>query len=236
MNYQLSDFDCGAVKVIKRKGMKNLRLRVCDKSADILVSTPYFVGKQEVRDFVAEHMDWLGEEQAKVKRRLERDSRPWSQRKNIYLFGKTCDVRFSFWRKQTVQVSYDGFALHVNCPEDVSGCKSLDQTIEEAFEKSMRRILFLKSQEYKEKWELVLGVHAKELRIKKMRTRWGSCNIEAQRIWLSFALIYKPDICLDYVVLHELVHLVEKNHTRKFWSIIDKVFPPREYCERILAS
>lgn len=61
--------------------------------------------------------------------------------------------------------------------------------------------------------------------VKKMKTRWGTCNREAKRIWLNLELAKKPEHCLEYVIVHELVHLLERNHTDKFMAYMDKFMP-----------
>jgi len=75
------------------------------------------------------------------------------------------------------------------------------------------------------RWQPVLGVRVAECRIKRMRTKWGTCNIPARRIWLNLELAKRPAACLEYVVVHELVHLLERYHNRRFQSLMDKFLP-----------
>ena len=75
------------------------------------------------------------------------------------------------------------------------------------------------------KYESRMGVSVAEFRIRKMRTKWGSCNIEARRIWLNVELARKPPECLEYLVVHEMVHLLERTHSHRFRSLMDKFFP-----------
>jgi len=76
-----------------------------------------------------------------------------------------------------------------------------------------------------EHWEQVLGVRASEWGVKRMKTRWGTCNIEARRIWLNLELIKKPSSCLEYVVVHELMHLLERHHNHRFTGLMNKYLP-----------
>ena len=76
-----------------------------------------------------------------------------------------------------------------------------------------------------EKWQTVLGVHVNEFGIKKMKTKWGTCNIEARRIWINLELAKKPVACLEYIVVHELTHLLERNHNERFIAIMDRHLP-----------
>ena len=74
------------------------------------------------------------------------------------------------------------------------------------------------------------GVYADEFRIKNMKTRWGTCNIEKRRIWINLQLAKKPMECLEYVVIHELAHRRHMNHSRAFWAEVEKYCP--DYLER----
>jgi predicted metal-dependent hydrolase len=75
------------------------------------------------------------------------------------------------------------------------------------------------------KWEAALEVKVAECRVKKMKTKWGSCNPEARRIWLNLELSKKPLRCLEYLLVHELAHLIERRHNSAFISMMDKHLP-----------
>jgi len=76
-----------------------------------------------------------------------------------------------------------------------------------------------------EKWLPKVDVQAPAVRIKKMKTLWGSCNAEAGRVWLNLELIKKPQPCLEFILVHELVHMVERHHNERFLQIMDRVMP-----------
>lgn len=76
-----------------------------------------------------------------------------------------------------------------------------------------------------EKWQAVMGVKAKRIQFRKMKTRWGSCNPYTQNIRLNTELMKMPGHCLEYVVVHELVHLLEASHNRRFQTLMDKYLP-----------
>ncbi len=84
------------------------------------------------------------------------------------------------------------------------------------------------------KWEVIIGVKAAEWGVKQMKTKWGTCNIEAQRIWLNLELIKKPVHCLEYIIVHELVHLLERHHNEQFIAYINRFMPLwRHYREEL---
>ena len=76
-----------------------------------------------------------------------------------------------------------------------------------------------------EKWQSVLGVQVADWGIKKMKTKWGACNIDARRIWLNLELAKKPVQCLEYIIVHELVHLLERHHNDRFQKLMDQFMP-----------
>ena len=81
-----------------------------------------------------------------------------------------------------------------------------------------------------EKWEPELGVQVADWGIKKMKTKWGSCNIEARRIWFNLELAKKPVQCLEYIAVHEMVHLLERHHNDRFKALMDKFLPQWRLC------
>jgi hypothetical protein len=76
-----------------------------------------------------------------------------------------------------------------------------------------------------EKWEAIIGVQASAWGVKVMKTRWGSCNTLKKRIWINLHLIHKPRICLEYVLVHELVHLLEASHNQRFYALMTEFMP-----------
>ncbi|MCP4719143.1 MAG: M48 family metallopeptidase [Desulfobacteraceae bacterium] len=76
-----------------------------------------------------------------------------------------------------------------------------------------------------EKWQPLIGVKTREFGVKKMKTRWGSCNTHAKRIWINIALIHMAPCFLEYVLVHELVHLLERSHNQRFHSFMDHFVP-----------
>ena len=87
-----------------------------------------------------------------------------------------------------------------------------------------------------EKWQPIVGTYANEIRVKKMHTRWGSCNTRAKRIWLSVYLPAYPIECTEYVIVHELCHLHHANHSRVFWQTVATAMPDYQQWHNILAG
>jgi predicted metal-dependent hydrolase len=84
------------------------------------------------------------------------------------------------------------------------------------------------------KWQPLLGVTASEWGIKRMRTKWGTCNAEASRIWLNLELAKKPVQCLEYILVHELTHLLEPTHNARFVRLMDRFMPKWQFYREML--
>jgi predicted metal-dependent hydrolase len=76
-----------------------------------------------------------------------------------------------------------------------------------------------------EKWEKKIGVSVAEWQVKQMKTKWGTCNIEKKRIWINLELAKKPIHCLEYIIVHEMIHLLERHHNDRFMALMDKYIP-----------
>ena len=76
-----------------------------------------------------------------------------------------------------------------------------------------------------EKWSAIMGLDAPDWGIKRMKTKWGTCNIEGRRVWLNLELIKKPEPCLEYVIVHELTHFFERSHSDRFVAMMDRWLP-----------
>ena len=85
-------------------------------------------------------------------------------------------------------------------------------------------------------WEPRLGVRTAQFRVRKMRTRWGSCNIRAKRIWINLALACLPHDLLEYVVVHELLHLLEPSHNPRFYKLMQGALPEWKHRKRLLSD
>ena len=82
--------------------------------------------------------------------------------------------------------------------------------------------------------EQLMSLHADEYRVKNMKTKWGTCNISERRIWINLQLVKKAPECLEYVVTHELVHLLERNHTHRFHALVEQFYPTWRDAKKLL--
>ncbi|MGX7080012.1 M48 family metallopeptidase [Gemella parahaemolysans] len=202
------------VTIKYRKSMKNIYLRV-EKNADVVVSAPPRTANYIIKKLVQDNID-------EIKLRRNNILKNGHTVKNYvtgekhFVFGKELTLEVRSGLKNSVGIVNDKLILVI---------KDKEQDREQILIKELRKILYNSSLEFINKYEKIMNVHAEELRIKKMKTRWGTCNITAKRIWINYELVKYPIECLEHTIVHELTHLLETNHTPRFYSLLEKYYP-----------
>ena len=200
------------VTVRYRRGMKHIYLRV-EKNADIVVSAPPRTPNYVIRKLVYDNLEEL------VKRRenilsVAGVSREYKTGEKYFIFGQEYELNVEERLKNRVFIENNKINIYV---------KDEQQNKEKIFNSAIRKLLIDKCKLFIEKYEPIMNVKVKELRIKKMKTRWGTCNLEAQRIWINQELIKYPIECLEHIIVHEMTHLLEINHTPRFYSLLSNI-------------
>ena len=202
------------VTIKYRRKMKNIYLKV-EKNADVVVSAPPRTPNYLIKKLIRDNIDEI-----KLRRNniLMNDytMKQYVTGEKYIIFGKEFVLEVKLGNKNVVRLSDDKIILVI---------KDKDQDREQIVTSYLRKVLYNKALEFSNKYEKIMGVHAEQLRIKKMKTRWGTCNIEAKRIWINYELIKYPIECLEHIVVHELTHLLETNHTPRFYALLGKYYP-----------
>ena len=203
------------VVIIKyRKNMKNIYLKV-EKNADVVVSAPPRTPNYIIKKLIQENIDEIKLRRNNILTNGYTVKQFVTGEKHI-IFGKEFVLEVRLGNKNVVKLSDDKIILVI---------KDKDQDRGQIVMSYLRKVLYNKALEFINKYEKIMGVHAEQLRIKKMKTRWGTCNIEAKRIWINYELIKYPIECLEHIVVHELTHLLETNHTPRFYALLGKYYP-----------
>lgn len=205
---------------VVRKKIKNLHLGVYPPNGRVRVAAPLRVNDEAVRLAVITRFAWIKRQQVKFEKQ-ERESR------REYLSGESHYFRGSRYLLNVIEQK--------GTPRvEIRNKKTLDLYVrpnstraqrERVMSAWYRKNLGDEAVPLIEKWERIIGVRANEWGIKKMKTKWGTCNIQASRIWLNLELAKKSEHCLEYIVAHELVHLLERLHNEKFLSHMNKFMP-----------
>jgi predicted metal-dependent hydrolase len=213
------DQDSMLVEIV-RKPIKNVYIRVARTDGRIRITAPSRTSDDALIIAVRKHHPWILRRQQAIARQPTCRNPPLEHGDTIQVFGT----------KHRLELVEGVVRPHVSLGSDgvLSMCvrSGLDKTERRAvLERWYRDQLRERIPALIEAWEPVIGVSVAEWRIKHMRTRWGSCNIRARRIWLNLELARRPIECLEYVVVHEMVHLLEPGHNKRFYGLMDQFLP-----------
>ena len=219
------------VMIKYRKNMKNIYLKV-EKNADVVVSAPPRTPNYIIKKLIQENIDEIKLRRNNILTNGYTVKQYVTGEKHI-IFGKEFVLEVILGNKNVIKLSDDKIILVI---------KDKDQDRGQIVMSYLRKVLYNKALEFINRYEKIMGVHAEQLRIKKMKTRWGTCNIEAKRIWINYELIKYPIECLEHIVVHELTHLLETNHTPRFYALLGKYYPNfrendkliKEFCKKIV--
>jgi hypothetical protein len=214
------EIDGLSVEVV-RKDIKNLYLRLQPPDGAVWASVPWRVDDEAVRLMVNARADWIREHQERLAQRAPRRATEWRSGE-VHAFegtGHRLEVVEEAGRSRA-QVGRDEGVITLRV-----GFGTTRAMREAALDRWYRRELAERIPPLVAQWEPILGVSVTEWRIRKMKTRWGTCNTQARRIWLGLELMKRTPACLEYVVEHEMVHLLERSHNARFWGLMDTFLP-----------
>lgn len=205
---------------VVRKNIKNLHLGVYPPIGRVRVATPLHINDEAVRLFIISRLTWIKRQQAKFEEQERQSARELVTGESHYYQGQRylLDV---IYHTGTPAVS-----IRNNSIMDLRvRCGSTTAERERVLLTWYRRRLKEQIPALIAKWEPIIGVTVAAWGVKQMKTKWGTCNIEARRIWLNLELIKKPSHCLEYVIVHEMVHLLERRHNERFTAYMNRFMP-----------
>ncbi len=201
-----------------RKQIKNLHLRVYPPEGRVRVSAPSQLPLAAVVKVVEQRIQWIQAQRLKVAAGAARLS--YEDRETHWFAGSRCSLSVVRTAgRPTVEYLQSG-VIRLSVKHD-STSEDRRRLLEQWYRGQMQICV----PPLIEAWEKRLGIEVSEWRIRRMSTRWGSCNVKARRIWLSLELIKKSHECLEYVVVHELTHLLEPGHGPRFTARMDNALP-----------
>jgi hypothetical protein len=210
----------GIEVLVVRKPIKNLHLSVLPPLGRVRVSAPLAMKEDAVRTLLATKLAWIRKQKAKFESQERQTRREYVSGESHYFLGKRCRLEVIFEDKPA-QVHLNGKNKIVLRVRPNSGLAKREEVMLDWYRGELRTLL----NELLPKWQEKIGVRARSWGIKRMKTRWGTCNQKAQRIWLNLELAKKPAACIEYVAVHELLHLIEKKHNENFVNLMTKYIP-----------
>jgi predicted metal-dependent hydrolase len=208
-----------SVEVV-RKDIKNLHVGVYPPNGRVRVAAPLRLDDEAVRLAVISRLGWIRRQRKGFDQQLRQSQREMVRGESHYYQGR---------RYRLDVIERDGLPsvrILSNRTMELRIRPGADRGAREAvLLRWYRRRLQEQIPQLLAKWEPKVGVDVAEVRIKKMKTRWGTCTSEARRIWLNLELVKKPSSCLEYILVHEMIHLLERHHNERFRDLMDEVMP-----------
>jgi predicted metal-dependent hydrolase len=206
------------IEVIQ-KDIKNVHLSVYPPHGRVRISAPLHMDLDMLRLYSISRLAWIRKHQKKIQSQPREAKREYLSKESHYYLGKRyLLVVNSQATANTVRLKHNTIELNVRPNIETTKKKEL---LELWYRNQLKEIV----KKLITKWEPIISVKVAEFGIKKMKTKWGTCNPEASRIWINLELAKKPIQCIEYIVVHELVHFLERNHTNRFVSIMNQHLP-----------
>lgn len=217
-----------AVKLI-RKRVKNLNLRI-DSGGEVSISAPMRFPFDLITRFLSDKREWIEHHRNKLQAMPDERINMLETGDMLFFLGQRYELFVhESSMKNGVEINSDTINLYIK----QAGTINQKQII---LNRWYREQMQLRLPALFEKWEAVIGVKANDYGIKIMKTRWGSCNTIKKRIWLNLRLIHKSPMCLEYVIVHELVHLLEPSHNKRFYVLMEHYMPDWKRVKMLLES
>lgn len=202
-----------------QKDIKNVHLSVYPPNGRVKIAAPLRMDLETIRIFAISKLGWIKRQQTKLRNQEREAPREFISRESHYYLGKRYLLKVvEHDTKPSVMIQHDKLILQVK-PATTTAQRQI--LLQEWYREQLKALV----PNYIAKWEKVMGVEVSAFGIKKMRTKWGTCNTEAQRIWINLELAKKPLECLEYIVVHEMVHLLERSHNARFIAYMNQFLP-----------
>lgn len=200
---------------IQKKNIKNMHLQIKPPDGHVVISTPLSMDDKAIEVYARTNLGWIKKQIEKFQQQPRSAKRQYVSGETMYIWGKQYYLSFvPDSRKNSFKIQGNSIVLSMRKNSTV---KQREKYIREQY----RRLLKGEIEKILPKWEQITGLHCESWQIKYMITRWGTCNTEKKKLWFNLQLAQKPVECLEYVILHELIHLKERTHNSIFIAYMD---------------
>lgn len=204
---------------VELKDIKNIHLSVYPPDGRVRIAAPSKMDMDSVRIFAISKLQWIKDQQETLSKQEREPQREFLESESHYFFGKRLLLKIHETdAKPKVEIDHKFIHLHVRPTTDTDRKRAI---IDEWYRAELKKL----TPALISNWESKIGVKSNEFGIKKMRTKWGTCNTKEKRIWLNLELAKKPKECIEYIIVHELVHLLERSHNQRFVKYMDEFMP-----------
>ena len=213
---------------VVRKDIKNVHLGVYPPSGKVRIAAPTWMELDTIRLFAINKLAWIRQQQKKVRAQERETPREYLERESHYVWGKRYLLQIvERDARPLVSLTHRHLRLQVRPGADTD---KREQLLADWYREHVK----LAVPALLAKWQPLIGVHAERFHVQRMKTKWGSCNAVARTLRLNTELAKKPPECLEYIVVHELVHLREPTHNDRFVALMNKFMPHWRDCRDML--
>ena len=216
------------VEIYKKK-IKNMHLYVKPPNGKVMVSAPLSMSDESIERFVRTKTSWIKRQVNKFENQPRQSEREYVSGETLYVWGKQYFLQTDYDNRSSLVLSGDKAILVIR---KGSTADQREKYIREWY----RKLLKTEIERILPKWEKKTGLKTESWQIRYMTSRWGSCKIKKRKIWLNLQLAKKTPECLEYIILHELIHFVEKGHNEKFNTLLDQYMPKWREIKKTLNS
>ena len=204
---------------VVHKVIKNVHLSVYPPLGRVRISAPVRMDLDAIRVFAISKLNWIKKHQLRIQSQEREAPREYITGESHYYLGRRYLLRvIEHKASPDVSLKHETIDMYVRR----NSCAARRQSIlDEWYRQRMKEIV----PGFIAQYEKAMKVQVSEFGIKKMKTRWGTCGIRAKRIWLNLELAKKPIECVEYVVVHEMMHMLERHHNERFLALMDKYLP-----------
>jgi predicted metal-dependent hydrolase len=212
--------DLGEIPIeVSFKDIKNVHLSVNPPNGSVRISAPRRMTLNTIRVFAISKLGWIKQQQVKLKEQERETPREYLNRESHYLWGKRYLLRvIEHDHSPSIELQHSRLLLRVPVGTDQQKMQLIvAQWYRNQIKTAIRPVIT--------RWASIMGVEVSGFHVQRMKTKWGSCNHITGTIRVNTELAKKPKECLEYIVVHEMVHLIEPTHNRRFISIMDRFMP-----------
>lgn len=216
----MATIEIGSISMqLNRKAIKHLHISVLPPDGRVRISAPEAMTDTAIRMAVISRIPWIRKQQRDFARQPRQSDREMVSGECHYLWGRPYRLEvIERVGKHELKPRHKRLQLHVGPDTSVANrALVLDTFYRQVLKERVAALL--------PSWQAKLGVTVADWGVKRMKTKWGSCNVEEKRIWLNLELAKKPPECLEYIVVHELVHLLERRHNERFKAHMERFLP-----------
>ena len=206
------------VAEVTYKAVRRLTLRVRSGAGPVLVSAPSRLSRQTVNAFLQAQLPWIRRQQHRHRIREGVPPPAYADGERLWFWGRRQAIERVDGAPPRVSLSGDRLRLQIAADATPAACAALVEAwLRERLREALEPLLAA--------WAGRLGLYLPGYRIRRMKSRWGSCSSRTQTLAFNLELVRRPPACLEYVVVHELVHLIVPPHNTRFYAILDHVLP-----------